>query len=69
MNSMTCFYNVVCLMPISLLLQPSTVESNSEEYQTHNSTESDIEVEKGGVVIKDLEIVQVNHHISFRLNE
>ncbi|XP_060796682.1 oogenesis-related [Neoarius graeffei] len=38
--------------------EPSTVESNSEEYQTHNSTESDIEVEKGGVVIKDLEIVQ-----------
>lgn len=55
-------------MPISLLLQPSAVESDSEEYRTHNDTESDIEVEKGVVVIQDLETVQVNHHICFRLN-
>ncbi|KAM9461585.1 oogenesis-related [Clarias gariepinus] len=38
--------------------EPSAVETDSEEYRTHNDTESDIEVEKGVVVIQDLETVQ-----------
>ncbi|XP_026873914.2 oogenesis-related [Electrophorus electricus] len=33
----------------------SEVDTDSEEYQSHNETESDLEVEKGVVVIKDLE--------------
>ncbi|KAK1805728.1 hypothetical protein P4O66_001990 [Electrophorus voltai] len=37
----------------------SEVETDSEEYQSHNETESDLEVEKGVVVIKDLETVRV----------
>ncbi|XP_042605628.1 oogenesis-related [Cyprinus carpio] len=37
--------------------EPSAVESDSEEYRSHNNTESDLEVEKGVVVIKDLETV------------
>lgn len=56
--------NTAHLIPISLLLQLSAVETDSEEYRTHNDTESDIEVEKGVVVIQDLETVQVNHHLS-----
>lgn len=46
-------------MLVSLLLQPSAVETDSEEYRSHNDTESDIEVEKGVVVIQDLETIQV----------
>ncbi|XP_062869337.1 oogenesis-related [Trichomycterus rosablanca] len=38
--------------------EPSAVETDSEEYRTHNDTESDNEVEKGVVVIKDLESAQ-----------
>uniref|UniRef100_A0A7N6FKL7 Oogenesis-related gene n=1 Tax=Anabas testudineus TaxID=64144 RepID=A0A7N6FKL7_ANATE len=35
--------------------EPSTVETESEEYRSHNDTESDIEVqEKGMVIIKDV---------------
>ncbi|XP_030288242.1 oogenesis-related [Sparus aurata] len=35
--------------------EPSTVETESEEYRSHNNTESDIEVqEKGEVVIEDV---------------
>ncbi|XP_059399279.1 uncharacterized protein LOC132131272 isoform X1 [Carassius carassius] len=37
--------------------EPSAVESDSEEYRSHNNTESDLEIEKGVVVIKDLEMV------------
>ncbi|XP_016382629.1 uncharacterized protein LOC107719657 isoform X1 [Sinocyclocheilus rhinocerous] len=37
--------------------EPSVVESDSEEYRSHNDTESDLEIEKGVVVIKDLETV------------
>lgn len=51
-------------MFISVVLQPSAVETDSEEYRTHNDTESDIEVEKGVVVIQDLESAQVNHRLS-----
>ncbi|KAI5101578.1 oogenesis-related [Silurus meridionalis] len=39
--------------------EPSAVETDSEEYRSHNDTESDIEVEKGVVVIQDLETIQV----------
>lgn len=40
-------------------LQPSTVETESEEYRSHNNTESDIEVpEKGLVVIEDVNTVR-----------
>ncbi|XP_056133944.1 oogenesis-related [Lampris incognitus] len=36
--------------------EPSPVESDTEEYGSHNNTESDFEVsEKGMVIIKDLE--------------
>lgn len=39
--------------------QPSTVETESEEYRSHNSTESDIEMkEKGLVVIEDVNTVR-----------
>ncbi|KAF7703603.1 hypothetical protein HF521_022610 [Silurus meridionalis] len=38
--------------------EPSAVETDSEEYRSHNDTESDIEVEKGVVVIQDLETIQ-----------
>ncbi|GAA6219391.1 uncharacterized protein LOC108877329 [Lates japonicus] len=35
--------------------EPSTVETESDEYRSHNNTESDIEVqEKGVVIIKDV---------------
>ncbi|XP_055020904.1 oogenesis-related isoform X2 [Boleophthalmus pectinirostris] len=34
--------------------EPSTVETASEEYCSHNNTEDDIEAEKGVVVIKDV---------------
>ncbi|XP_055077258.1 oogenesis-related [Periophthalmus magnuspinnatus] len=34
--------------------EPSTVETASEEYCSHNNTEDDLEVEKGVVVIKDV---------------
>ncbi|XP_067254796.1 oogenesis-related [Chanodichthys erythropterus] len=37
--------------------EPSAVETDSEEYRSHNDTESDLEMEKGVVVIKDLETV------------
>ncbi|XP_072517215.1 oogenesis-related [Salminus brasiliensis] len=39
--------------------EPSAVETDSEEYRSHNDTESDIEVEKGVVVIQDLETLKV----------
>ncbi|KAB5559449.1 hypothetical protein PHYPO_G00029250 [Pangasianodon hypophthalmus] len=42
--------------------EPSAAETDSEEYRTHNDTESDIEVEKGVVVIQDLETVQETLH-------
>lgn len=32
-------------------LQPSTVETESEEYRSHNNTESDLEVEEKDVVV------------------
>ncbi|XP_056270909.1 oogenesis-related [Pseudoliparis swirei] len=35
--------------------EPSTVETESEEYCSHNNTESDVEVDGTGVVIKDLD--------------
>ena len=39
--------------------QPSTLETESEEYRSHNNTESDIEVqEKGEVVIEDVKTVR-----------
>lgn len=44
---------------MTLLWQPSAVETDSDEYRVYNDTESDLEVEKGVVVIKDLESVQV----------
>lgn len=44
-------------MHISLLLQPSAVETDSEEYRTHNDTESEIEV-----------AIQVGHYLDFILN-
>lgn len=59
-------YCIVCLLLVSLLLQPSAVETDSEEYRSHNDTESDIEVEKGVVVIQDLEAVQVQLNLIFR---
>ncbi|XP_031430708.1 oogenesis-related [Clupea harengus] len=36
--------------------EPTSINTDSDEYRTHNNTESDIEVEKGVVVIKDVEI-------------
>jgi len=48
----------------NLLLQPSGVETDSEEYRSHNDTESDLEIEKGVVVIKDLEMVQFSSFIT-----
>lgn len=44
-------------MHISLFLQPSAVETDSEEYRTHNDTESEIEV-----------AIQVGHYLDFILN-
>lgn len=42
-----------------ILSQPSTVETESEEYRSHNNTESDIEFhEKGGVIIEDVKTVR-----------
>ncbi|XP_066504393.1 oogenesis-related [Hoplias malabaricus] len=35
--------------------EPSAAETDSEEYKSHNETESDLEMEQGVVVIKDLE--------------
>ncbi|XP_051979686.1 oogenesis-related [Xyrauchen texanus] len=37
--------------------EPSVAETDSEEYRSHNDTESDLEIEKGVVVIKDLETI------------
>ncbi|XP_056615327.1 oogenesis-related isoform X1 [Triplophysa dalaica] len=37
--------------------EPSALETDSEEYRSHNDTESDLEVEKGVVVIKDVDTV------------
>ncbi|KAG7327773.1 hypothetical protein KOW79_009379 [Hemibagrus wyckioides] len=42
--------------------EPSAIETDSEEYRSHNDTESDIEVEKGVVVIQDLETIQETPH-------
>lgn len=48
------------VLPLLLCsLQPSTVETESEEYRSHNNTESDIEIqEKGLVVIQDVNTVR-----------
>jgi len=46
-------------VPVS---QPSTVETESEEYCSHNNTESDVEVDGTGVVIKDLDTVRGWRH-------
>lgn len=41
------------------LFQPSTLETESEEYRSHNNTESDIEIqEKGLVIIQDVNTVR-----------
>lgn len=50
-----------------LLLQPSAIETDSEEYRSHNDTESDLEVEKGVVVIQDLETIQVHLYLHFQI--
>ncbi|KAK3562088.1 hypothetical protein QTP86_027212 [Hemibagrus guttatus] len=42
--------------------EPSAIETDSEEYWSHNDTESDLEVEKGVVVIQDLETIQETPH-------
>lgn len=46
-----CVANLSSIFP-----QPTSINTDSDEYRTHNNTESDIEVEKGVVVIKDVEI-------------
>lgn len=39
--------------------QPSTVETESEEYRSHNDTESDIEVQENAMVrIEDVNTVR-----------
>ncbi len=43
------------------LSQPSTVETESEEYRSHNSTESDIEVQAQGVVVIE-DVSTVRYH-------
>ena len=40
------------------LSQPSTIETESEEYCSHNSTESDLEVQENIVVIEDVNTVR-----------
>lgn len=48
---------------MSLYFQPSTVETESEEYRSHNSTESDLEIkDKGLVVIQDVNTVRSLRH-------
>uniref|UniRef100_A0A3B1KLP4 Oogenesis-related gene n=1 Tax=Astyanax mexicanus TaxID=7994 RepID=A0A3B1KLP4_ASTMX len=47
--------------------EPTTVDTDSEEYRSHNDTESDIEVEKGVVVIKDLEMVRLLSSLTWKL--
>uniref|UniRef100_A0A3Q3VK20 Uncharacterized protein n=1 Tax=Mola mola TaxID=94237 RepID=A0A3Q3VK20_MOLML len=43
-------------VPLMLMLsQPSTIETESDEYHSHNDTESDLELkEKGMVIIEDV---------------
>ena len=48
-----------CVANLSIFPQPTSINTDSDEYRTHNNTESDIEVEKGVVVIKDVEIEAV----------
>ncbi|XP_030640167.1 oogenesis-related [Chanos chanos] len=45
--------------------EPTTIETDSEEYRTHNDTESDLEIDKGVAVIKDVETpIPVLSHFS-----
>lgn len=44
-------------MAASFLLKPSSVETESEEYRSHNDTESDLEVSEKDVVIDDVNMV------------
>lgn len=59
-------YFTISRLMLFVLLQPSAVETDSEEYRSHNHTESDIEVEKD--VIQDLETIQVKHGGFFSWN-
>lgn len=44
---------------ILICFQPSTVETESEEYRSHNNTESDLDIqEKGVVIIEDVNTVR-----------
>lgn len=43
--------------PLPFFLKPSSVETESEEYRSHNDTESDLEVSEKGVVIDDVNTV------------
>lgn len=45
--------------PLPLSPQPSELESDSEEYQTHNDTDLELE-EQGGVTVLELSAVQVS---------
>lgn len=50
-------------MRACVCFQPSTVETESEEYRSHNSTESDLDMkEKGLVVIQDVNTVGWQRH-------
>ena len=45
------------------LSQPSTIETESDEYHSHNDTESDLELkEKGMVIIEDVSAVRSCQH-------
>lgn len=44
-------------MAASFLLKPSSVETESEEYRSHNDTESDLEVSEKDVIIDDVNTV------------
>ncbi|XP_028856803.1 oogenesis-related [Denticeps clupeoides] len=39
--------------------EPSSAGTDSEEYRSHNDTESDVEIEKGVVVIRDVDVVRL----------
>lgn len=43
--------------PLPFFLKPSSVETESEEYRSHNDTESDLEVSEKDVVIDDVNMV------------
>lgn len=40
------------------VLKPSSVETESDEYRSHNDTESDLEVSEDGVIIEDVNKVR-----------